>query len=375
MMPIAFVGGPLLGGFLTEHASWRWVFYVNLPIGALALIVSALVMKLPRQRIQAKIDYVGMLLLSVGLVTLTLLASWGGNQYAWGSWVIILLGVVSVVTLVSFVYAETKVSEPVLPPRLFRDRNFIVAQILSFILGASMFGVVNFLPQYMQYVQGASPTASGLLLLPLMFGMLVVMIGTGQYVTRTGKYRIFPIIGGAVITVGMMVLLQLGVHTSEMTSSLLTIFVGIGMGFVMQLTMLITQNSAPLRDMGAASGSVTLFRTIGGSLGIAVLGSIYTRQLTDTLTKHLGKTAGHQITSSSAQIPPSELHKLPSYVVSALKEGVTSGLHGVLICGAVLSVIAFVAAFFIRHVPLRGGEPAGPQDTVASDTPAPQDVM
>jgi EmrB/QacA subfamily drug resistance transporter len=353
MMPLAFVGGPLLGGFLTEHLSWRWTFYVNLPVGAVALLVIGFGMRLPRQRIRARIDYVGAILLGIAVVAITLVASWGGSEYAWGSAQIRWLSVVAVVGLVGFVLAERWVAEPLLPLRLFRDRNFTVAQILSFVVGAAMFGAVNFVPQYLQYVQGASPTASGLLLLPMMFGMLAVMLATGQVITRTGRYRVFPIIGGVGMTAGMLVLLGLDVDTSTAMSSALTAVVGIGMGFIMQNSMLVTQNSVALRDMGAASGSVTLFRTVGGSLGIALLGSIYSRALDSSLTGSLG-ARGHALVDGGAKIPPDAMDRLPAAVRSALETAVTHGVHQVFIGGALLAVVSFIAAWFMREVPLRG---------------------
>jgi EmrB/QacA subfamily drug resistance transporter len=358
MMPLAFVGGPLLGGFLTDNLSWRWAFYVNLPLGVLALLVTGLGMRLHTRHVKAKIDYVGATLLTVGIVALTLVASWGGTEYPWVSKEIIVLAVVSVVALAGFVFAEGRVSEPILPPRLFRDRNFTVAQILSFLVGGAMFGAMSFLPQYMQYVQGASATASGLYLLPLMFGMLAVMLTTGQLITRNGRYRIYPIIGGAVLTAGMLLLVMLKVDTSTAMSSALTVVAGLGMGFIMQNTMLVTQNSVELRDMGAASGSVTLFRTIGGSLGVALLGSIYTSRLKGALVENLGPKAGHAMTSGGGvHVTPAALHTLPAAVRDAFKAGVTSGLHGTVVGGAVLALAGFVVAWFIREVPLRGSAP------------------
>jgi EmrB/QacA subfamily drug resistance transporter len=353
MMPIAFVGGPLIGGVLTDDLSWRWVFYINLPIGVAALIVSALFMKLPKHRIEARIDYWGAILLAVGVVSLTLAASWGGSQYAWGSWQILGLFAVAIVFLIAFVFVENRVAEPILPPRLFRIRNFTTAQILSFLVGAGMFGAVNFLPQYMQNVRGASATASGLLLLPMMFGMLAFMLGTGQITTRTGRYREFPIIGAAVMTAGLLLLLVLDVNTPTVLASALTVVLGIGMGFIMQNTNLVTQNSVELRDMGAATGSVTLFRMVGGSLGVALLGSIYTSKLTGALTSHLGAQGG-KLVSGGGAIPPSVVLTLPAPVREAFQSGVVSGLHGVLIGGAVMGVLAFVVAWFVKHEPLRG---------------------
>lgn len=359
MMPLAFVGGPLLGGFLTDNLSWRWAFYINIPLGVLALLVTGLGMRLHTRHVKAKIDYIGAFLLTVGIVALTLVASWGGTEYPWGSRQIIVLAVVSVVSLAAFVFAEGRVAEPIVPPRLFRSRNFTVAQILSFLIGAAMFGAVNFLPQYMQYVQGASATKSGLLLLPLMFGMLVVMLLTGQLITRNGRYRIYPIIGGAVLTAGMLLLVLLKVDTSTVVSSGLTVVAGLGMGFIMQNTMLVTQNSVELRDMGAASGSVTLFRTIGGSLGVALLGSIYTSRLKDSLAQRLGSRAGGAITSGGGvHATPAVLHTLPAPVRDAFEAGVTNGLHGTVFGGAVLALAGFVLAWFIREVPLRSGAPA-----------------
>ncbi|WP_202126178.1 MDR family MFS transporter [Actinomadura physcomitrii] len=358
MMPLAFVGGPLLGGFLTDHLSWRWAFYVNVPIGAVALVVIAFGMRLHTARIKARIDYVGATLLTIGIVCVTLVASWGGSQYPWGSARIIVLAVVGVVALAVFVFAETRMPEPILPPRLFRSRNFTAAQILSFMVGAAMFGVVNYLPLYMQTVQGASPTTSGLLLLPLMFGMLAMGLLSGQLITRTGRYRHYPIIGGAVLTGGMLLLLMLKVDTSTLTSSLLTLGVGVGMGLIMQNTMLVTQNSVELRDMGSASGSVTLFRTIGGSLGVALLGSIYNNRFEDEAVRRLGADAGHRLASGGQHVTPDLLAKLPAPVREAFESGVTSGVHGIAIGGTVLAAIAFVVAWFIKEVPLRGSGPA-----------------
>jgi EmrB/QacA subfamily drug resistance transporter len=365
MMPVAFIGGPLLGGFLTDHLSWRWAFYVNLPLGAVALLVTGLGMHLHTPHLKAKIDYWGALLLTGGIVCLTLVAAWGGTEYPWASTEIITLAVVSVLALVGFVFVEGRVPEPILPLRLFRNRNFTIAQILSFLVGAAMFGAVNFLPQYMQNVRGASATASGLLLLPLMFGMLAVMLTVGQLIMRNGRYRIYPIVGGAVLTVGMLVMLLLKVNTPTAEASALTLVAGLGMGFIMQNTTLITQNSVTLRDMGAASGAVTLFRTIGGSLGIALLGSIFTSRLENSLTGRLGEKTGHAIASGGTHVTPALLQTLPAPVQDAFKTGVTSGLHGTMIGSAILAFLGFAVAWFIREVPLRSGrEPA------ASDEPA-----
>jgi MFS family permease len=218
----------------------------------------------------------------------------------------------------------------------------------------------------MQNVRGASATASGLLLLPLMFGMLAVMLGTGQITTKTGRYREFPIIGSAVMTAGLLLLLLLGVNTPTVLASALTAVLGIGIGFIMQNTNLITQNSVDLRDMGAATGSVTLFRSIGGSLGVALLGSIYTSMLTDKLTSGLG-AQGNKLISGGGAIPPSVVLKLPAPIREVFQSGVVSGLHGVLIGGAVMGVVAFVVAWFLKHEPLRGSASITPVEAPVAD--------
>jgi EmrB/QacA subfamily drug resistance transporter len=368
MMPVAFVGGPLVGGFLTDHLSWRWAFYVNVPLGAVALLIVGLGARVPSRRIRARIDYAGATLLTIGIVSLALLASWAGTRYSWASAPVVLLAAVGLVALIGFGYVETRAAEPILPPRLFRNRNFTLAQILSFLTGAVMFAVTNVLPQYLQNVRGASPTASGLLLLPLMFGMLAVQLTVGQVITRTGRYRIFPIIGGVVLTGGMLALLALGVNTRTAVGSGLTLVAGLGIGFLMQTTTLITLNSAERRDMGAASGSVTLARTIGGSLGIAALGAVYSSRLDATLTDRLG-AAGQRIAAGNAHLTPEALRHLAAPVRQAFRAGVAHGVHSVAVAGAVIAAACFLTALFLREVPLRDRESAPveqPTDAVQS---------
>lgn len=266
--------------------------------------------------------------------------------------------------------AERRAAEPIIPPRLFRNRNFTVSQVLSFLVGAAMFGSVNFMPQYWQYVRGASSTESGLLLLPLMFSMLVVMLATGQVTTRTGHYLSFPILGGLFMTAGMLVLLLLGVDTATLTASALTAVVGVGMGFLLQNTLLITRNSVEQRDLGAASGSVTLFWTVGGSLGIALLGSIYANRLQDTLAARLGEP-GRALVAGGARIPPAVLHRMPLQIRDAFEVAVVNGLHATLVGGALMAFLAFLVAWLVREVPLRGWEPAA---QAPASAPAPAGV-
>ncbi|MFD9031272.1 MDR family MFS transporter [Streptomyces sp. NPDC059567] len=358
MLPVAFVGGPLLGGFLTDHLDWRWAFYVNVPVGLAALLIVGVGIRVRTERIRARVDWRGALLLTLGILALTLLASWAGATYAWTSPQILGLGVVSAAALALFVRVERRAEEPVIPPRLFRSRNFALAQLLSFLVGAGMLAALNYLPQYLQFARGQSSTASGMLLLPLMLGMLVVQLATGRAIGRTGRYRLHPILGGALMTAGALVLLALDVDTPIAVASALTAVIGAGMGFLMQSTLLITMNSADPRDMGAAGGTVTLVRTIGGSLGVAVLGAVFTARLAGADTR----------------LTPAQLRELPAPVREGFAAAVTSGLHGVLLGTAVLAALAFAASWFVREIPPPAPQRAWEDPQRAAPDTAPDDA-
>ncbi|MFE0172613.1 MDR family MFS transporter [Streptomyces sp. NPDC059002] len=331
LLPAAMIGGPLLGGFLTDRLDWRWVFYVNVPVGAAALLIVGLLIRLPRTRSTARIDYAGAALLTAGILALTLLGTWAGTTYDWISPQTGGLALAAAAALAAFVRVERRAPEPVIPPRLFRDRNFTLAQILTFLAGAAMLGAASYLPQYMQFVRGMSSTESGLLLLPLMLGMMGTQLYIGRAVGDGGGYRAYPIAGGAVATMGALALLVADVDTATAVPSALALVLGAGLGCLMQPALLITMNSAEPRDMGAASGTTTLLRTIGGSLGVAVLGSVYTGRVNNALAD--GQT---------------------------FRAGVTEGLHGVLIGTAVVCVVTFGVALLIREVPLRASvSPSG----------------
>ncbi|MFE0133677.1 MDR family MFS transporter [Streptomyces sp. NPDC059037] len=342
MMPVALVGGPLLGGFLTDRLDWRWVFYVNVPIGAIALLIIALRLRLRTERVKARIDYKGAALLSAGILALTLLGSWGGTTYGWASPQILGLGVLGAGALVWFARVERRAAEPIIPPRLFADRNFTLAQILCFLVGGAMLGASSYLPQYMQFVRGASSTASGMLLLPLMAGMFGAQLLLGRITSKGGGYRAYTIIGGTLTTVGGLAFLAVGADTPTAVTSALTLVLGTGMGFLMQSTLLITINSAEPRDMGAATGTATLLRTIGGSLGVAVLGAVYSSRLT---------SAG--MPEGGTSWTPEASWGMPEGVRDAVRVAVTGGLHGVALGVALLGAAAFAVAWLVREVPLR----------------------
>ncbi|MGW2224720.1 MDR family MFS transporter [Streptomyces formicae] len=367
LLPAAMIGGPLLGGFLTDQLDWRWVFYVNVPVGAAALLIVGLLVRLPSTRSTARVDYAGAGLLTVGILALTLLGTWGGTTYDWLSPQIAGLALLTAAALAAFVRVELRAPEPIVPPRLFRDRNFTLAQVLTFLAGAAMLGAASYLPQYLQFVHGMSSTRSGLLLLPLMLGMMGAQLYIGRAVGHGGAYRAYPIVGGAVATAGALALLTVGVDTATAATSALTFVLGAGLGALMQPALLITMNSAEPRDMGAASGTTTLLRTIGGSLGVAVLGSVYTGRLADTLTDRLGPkgerlAGGHQVT-------PAALGDLPEPVRDAFRSGVSGGLHGVMAGTAALCALTFAAALLIREVPLRSGTEAAPEAAQPGSSP------
>ncbi len=362
VMAVAMIGGPLVGGTLTDHLGWRWSFYINLPLGAIALAMVTAVLHLPKKRAEGRIDYVGAVLLTLGITSLVLITTWGGTEYAWGSSRIIGLGVLGVVALIAFVFVERKVSAPILPLHIFRNRNFSLVTVIGFLVGFVMFGSMTFLPLYQQTVQGASATNSGLLLLPMLLSMMTVSLIAGRVTTNTGKYKMFPIMGGALITIGLVLLAQMDTGTSRFTSGVYMAVLGAGMGFLMQMTMLIAQNSVEMKDMGVGSSSATLFRTIGGSFGVAIFGAIFTHQVQDTMTARLGDKGG-AVVSGTAQMDPKSLAKMPAMIKDAYMHAVSSGTHNVFLWGAGISIIGFFCAWFIKEIPLRGSEPKTEKDS------------
>jgi EmrB/QacA subfamily drug resistance transporter len=361
-MAVATVAGPLIGGFITDNLSWRWAFYVNLPLGLFVLLLLAARLHLPKRRTEHKIDWWGAGLLSVGITSAVLFATWGGTQYAWGSWQIITLAIVGTVSLASFVWQERHAAEPIVPLALFRNRNFSLVSAVGFLLGFAMFGAMSFLPLYQQTVQGASATNSGLLLLPMMGGMLVTSIGIGQYITRTGQYRWFPLLGGVLMTIAMILMTQLDVGTTKTTLAIYMIILGLGMGCLFQTTMLIAQNSVEPKDLGVASSTATFFRSIGGSFGIALFGTVFNRALASDLNKTaVGKVIAKNVSSGNAgRIEGKDLKAMPAAAREVLLNALSYAVSHVFVISAIIAVLIPISAAFIKHVTLRGGHDAPP---------------
>ncbi|MFI7243344.1 MDR family MFS transporter [Streptomyces qinglanensis] len=360
VMSLAMIGGPLVGGTLTDHLGWRWAFYINLPLGAVALAMVGTVLHLPKKPAKGRIDYLGAGLLTAGITSAVLVTSWGGTEYDWDSATIVGLALLAVAALAAFPFVERRVAEPILPLRVFHSRNFSLVALIGFVLGFVMFGSMTFLPLFQQSVQGASATNSGLLLLPVLLPMMVVSVVTGRATTRTGKYRMYPIMGGALIPVGLFLLAQMDVGTSRLTSGLYMAVLGAGMGFLMQLTMLIAQNSVELKDMGVASSTTTLFRTIGGSFGVALMGTVFAQRVEDSMRESAaasgGAGGGKQLADTGPQLDAASLEKLPAQVREAYEHAVAGGTHGVFLLATGVALLTFVAAWFIKEVPLKDAE-------------------
>ncbi|MET8026502.1 MDR family MFS transporter [Streptomyces avermitilis] len=366
VMALAMIAGPLVGGTITDHLGWRWSFYINLPLGAVALAAVSAVLHLPKKRSQARIDYLGAGLLTVGITSIVLVTTWGGSEYAWGSAVIMELIGIGVAALVGFVFWQTKAAEPVMPLHIFRSLNFTLMSVIGFITGFVMFGAVLFLPLYQQSVQGASATNSGLLLLPMLGAMLAVSMVAGRVTTNSGKYKVFPIVGSVLMTAGLFLLAQMDTDTSRFTSGVYMAVLGAGMGCLMQITMLVAQNSVEMRDMGVASSSTTLFRTLGSSFGVAIMGALFNQRVEDEMTARAG-ALGSKVTEQSAQLDAASLAKLPVAAREAYQYAVSAGTHSAFLLGAVVAVVALVAAVFVKEVPLKGAGPQKPAEDAAGD--------
>jgi EmrB/QacA subfamily drug resistance transporter len=355
VMMLATIGGPLAGGWITEAFSWRWIFYINLPLGGAALVYLMATLHLPVRRVAHRIDYLGGALLAIFATAIILIATWGGTEYPWGSAEILGLAAVAGLAIVVFLQVERRAAEPMLPLHVFRNRNFSLTMVLTFFTGLGLFGAMTFLPLYQQTVQGASPTVSGLLLTPMMVGSAITSVVAGQAVTKTGRYKLFPIIGGGIMAIGMFLLSRLGVNTSRTDAALDYVVLGLGMGFLMQMVSLIAQNSVELKDMGVASSARMFFQQMGGSLGVAAFGALFARKLNDVLST--AAHSGAHLNASGGQLDPAVVNSLPAATRQEVFTAIAHGIQGVFVWVVPAAGVVFLLSFFIKEVPLRGREP------------------
>jgi EmrB/QacA subfamily drug resistance transporter len=351
-MTLAMIAGPLVGGGITDAWGWRWIFYINMPIGAAALVYLYFTLHLPRKRIQHKIDYSGVVVTAIGATAIVLLTTWGGSQYGWSSWEILVLAALILVTLAAFFWVESRAAEPILPLHVFKNRNFSLASSMSFLLGLAMLGAMTFLPLYQQTVQHLSPTGSGLALIPMMLGATTTSLVSGMVTSRTGRYKVLPVTGAVIMSIGLYLLTHLGPDTSTLKSAGYFVIFGLGMGFLMQITSLIVQNSVAQSDMGVASSSRAFFQQIGGSIGVSLFGVVFIKKLNETMSSRL--PGAHLSAGSGGQFDPVTINSLPGPIRDAAFYSISHAIDAVFWWAIPATVLVFVLAVSIKEIPLRG---------------------
>jgi EmrB/QacA subfamily drug resistance transporter len=369
---ISTVIGPLVGGLIVEHVSWRWIFYVNLPIGIAGFVVLQTVLHLPAKNAGRTIDYLGTGLLSGALVALVLYTSLGGTTYPWGSGPMLVLLGLSVVLAVSFVLTERRVAEPLVPLRLFRNRVFRVACVIAFASGMALYGALTYIPLYLQVVKGASPTSSGLQLLPLMAGIVISSLTSGRLTTRFGRYKVFPIVGTGLCVTGMLLLSRLGTGTSTDAVDVYMAVVGLGLGLVLPMLTLAVQNAVDYRSLGVATSTSSLFRSMGGTIGVPIFGAIFTNSLASHVASRLPPDV---IARLPSRLRPSQIDALPAAIRDPYLAAWAAALRPIFLLASAIAVVGFVLAWFLDEVPLRetiAGEGLGeafapPRDATSLD--------
>jgi EmrB/QacA subfamily drug resistance transporter len=362
---VTSVLGPLLGGLIVDNLSWHWIFYINLPLGAVALAITAAVLPSTLTRVHHVIDYLGAALIALAATSFVLLTSLGGTTYKWDSLPIVILGVAGAGLTILFVLAESRAVEPVIPLKLFANRVFSAASAIGFVVGFAMFGAISFLPLYLQVVKDVNPTVSGVRLLPLMAGLLLTSTGSGLLITRTGRYKIFPVVGTGLMTLGLYLLSGLDASTGVVASSAYMFVLGAGLGGVMQVLVIAVQNAVDYQDLGAATSGATFFRSMGGSFGVAVFGAIFANELVGNLKRYL---RGLNVPAglSSAGINPQALSKLPPTVHTGFAQAYAHSLQTVFLVAVPIGAVAFGLTWLLPERGLRKTTQAvDPGDTYA----------
>lgn len=343
---VSSVVGPLLGGWFVESFTWHWIFYINIPLGLLAVLGFGYSFRPTGRRVKRKIDWMGAASLSVTLASLTLLTSLGGRTFPWNSIEIIGMGIAAILALAVFIWAEKRAEEPLLPLTLFKENVFWVTSIIGFVAGAAMFGSLTFLPIYLQIAKGTTPTVSGLMLIPMTFGILVASTLAGRWMGRTGKYRWLPIIGTSCLIVGMLLLSRLQVDTSTPVFAISLAMVGAGMGCIFPVVTTAVQNAVPREQLGTATAAGLMFRQIGGSLAVAVFGAIFSARMA-TLVGDTVESAGEGL-----QVSPAMLAQMPAEARAHLAESVVSSIHPIYLLAAGLGLVGLFFAWFLKEIPL-----------------------
>ncbi|NYH53103.1 EmrB/QacA subfamily drug resistance transporter [Nocardiopsis arvandica] len=370
---VSSIAGPLLGGFFTDQLDWRWIFYINLPLGAVALVAAATMIRLPKpEGPRPKLDYTGTVLLAATSVCLVLLTSWGGHTYDWVSPQILGLGAAAIAAAFLFVLVERRAAEPIIPLRLFRDRDFVLTALIGITVGIAMFSTVSYLPTFLQMVKGATATESGLLMLPMVLGMLISTITTGRLISATGRYKHWPIIGTAIITVGLVLLSRMDADTPYLYNGSAMLVMGLGVGMVMQNLVLIVQNTAPRRDLGAATSANNYFRQIGASFGIAVFGSVFVSRLNERMAGIPGGSLEFEGGEAGiSSMTPQMLQGLPGPVREFVVHAFAGALPPIFLYVVPIALVGFTLSWFITEKPLAttvGGAEQGKESTEGAES-------